>query len=222
MKYVQCLTKAILAGLAISFGGMLFLKVSIETSSTVLAAFLFSFGLILICNFDFNLYTGKICYLFDKKEEKYLERIINLVIILIGNLIGTLLFSFLMRVSSGSPSLFVLLERLMPIVEYKINIPWYKMIILGFFCGILVYLAVEGFKKIDNKFGKYVVLVLSIGGFIICGFEHSIANMFYYFLSGNYSSDVFLSILLCVLGNSIGGLFIPLINKINELGEKGE
>ena len=97
---------------------------------------------------------------------------------------------------------------------------WYIMIGLGFFCGILVYLAVEGFKKIDNNFGKYVVLILSIGGFIVCGFEHSIANMFYYFLNGSYSLNAILSILLCVLGNSIGGVFIPLINKLNSL--KGE
>ena len=94
-------------------------------------------------------------------------------------------------------------------------------LVLGFFCGILVYLAVEGFKKIDNNFGKYVVLVLSIGGFIVCGFEHSIANMFYYFLNGSYSLSALLSILLCVLGNSIGGVFIPLINKLDKL-DKGE
>lgn len=222
MKYVKCLLKAILAGFAISFGGMLFLKVSIATSSTVLAAFLFSFGLILICNFDFYLYTGKICYLFDKKEEKYFSRIVNLIIILIGNLLGTLFFSFLMRVTSTEPNLFILMEKVKAVVENKIDTPWYSMIGLGFFCGILVYLAVEGFKKIENNFGKYVVLILAIGGFIICGFEHSIANMFYYFLSGSYSLVAFGSLMLCVLGNTIGGLFIPLINKIIELGNKGE
>ena len=56
--------------------------------------------------------------------------------------------------------------------------------------------------------------MLAIGGFIVSGFEHSIANMFYYFFSSNYSLAAFLSLLLCVIGNSLGGLFIPLINKL--------
>ena len=58
--------------------------------------------------------------------------------------------------------------------------------------------------------------------FIVSGFEHSIANMFYYFLSGNYSVIAFVSLLLCVIGNSIGGLFIPLINKIINYNKKIE
>lgn len=219
MKYIKCLTKGILAGLAISFGGFLYLRVNYLTGTNVLGAFLFAFGLILICNFDFYLYTGKICYVFDKSEESFGSKIINLLIILIGNLLGALVFSFLMRVLTieSNKEMF---EALSNVVEKKINYSWYIMIGLGFFCGILVYLAVEGFKKIDNNFGKYVVLILSIGGFIVCGFEHSIANMFYYFLNGSYSLNAILSILLCVLGNSIGGVFIPLINKLNSL--KGE
>jgi formate/nitrite transporter FocA (FNT family) len=99
-------------------------------------------------------------------------------------------------------------------VEAKINYQWFEMIGLSFFCGMLVYIAVEGFKKIDNQFGKYVVLMLAIGGFIVSGFEHSIANMFYYFLSDNFSIMAILSLLLCVIGNSIGGLFIPSLKML--------
>ncbi len=213
MKYIKILLKGILAGLAISLGGWLNLRATSLSGSSVLGAFLFSFGLILICNFDFNLYTGKICYLFDKKEEKYLSRIIFLLLVLLGNLIGTLLVSLIIRLllESNNKELF---ETLAKNVNNKINYPWYTMIGLGFFCGILVYLAVEGFKKIENNFGKYVVLVLCIGGFIVMGFEHSIADMFYYFLAGEYGLMSILSLLLCVVGNTIGGLFIPLINKI--------
>ena len=106
------------------------------------------------------------------------------------------------------------METLTNSVNSKINYEWYQMIGLSFFCGMLVYIAVEGFKKIENNFGKYVVLMLAIGGFIVMGFEHSIANMFYYFFSGNYSLAAFLSLLLCVIGNSLGGLSISLINKL--------
>ena len=114
------------------------------------------------------------------------------------------------------------METLITSVTSKIDYQWYQMIGLSFFCGMLVYIAVEGFKKIENNFGKYVVLMLAIGGFIVSGFEHSIANMFYYFLSGNFSVIAFLSLLLCVIGNSIGGLFIPLINKVLNYNKKNK
>ena len=88
------------------------------------------------------------------------------------------------------------------------------MIGVSFFCGLLVYVAVEGFKNIQNNFGKYVVLVLAIGGFILAGFEHSIANMFYFCLNSSFGLDAFLFLILCVIGNSIGGVFIPLLKKL--------
>lgn len=223
MSFIKTLLKGFLAGIAISFGGWLCLKTNIVSENNVLGSFLFAFGLILICNFDFYLYTGKVCYLFDKKEEKYSKRIIDLLIILGGNLLGTLFFSSLLRfVLQDNDTNNLLMTNLISSVTGKINYSWYQMIGLSFFCGALVYIAVEGFKKIDNMFGKYVVLFLAIGGFIISGFEHSIANMFYYFLSGNYGINALLSLLLCVIGNSLGGLFIPLINKIINYNKKNE
>ena len=215
MKHIETLLKGVLAGIAISFGGFLCIRTNAMASSSILGSFLFSFGLILICNFNFNLYTGKVCYLFDNKEKSLIKRILDLLIMLGGNLIGTLFFANVLKlVMADNATNTKLMDTLINSVNSKINYEWYQMIGLSFFCGMLVYIAVEGFKKIDNMFGKYVVLMLAIGGFIVSGFEHSIANMFYYFLSGSYSIIAFWSLLLCVIGNSIGGLFIPLINKI--------
>lgn len=218
-KYINALIRGILAGIAISFGGYLCLRTNAVTNNTILGSFLFSFGLILICNFNFNLYTGKVCYLFESNEHaadyKLTTKILCLAIILLGNLIGTLFFANVLRLVIADNAINLkVMETLSSSVNNKINYKWYQMIGLSFFCGILVYIAVEGFKKIENNFGKYVVLILAIGGFIIMGFEHSIANMFYYFLSGNYTLVAFISLLLCVVGNSVGGLFIPLLNKL--------
>jgi len=221
MEHIKTLLKGVLAGIAISFGGFLCIRTNAIVSNNILGSFLFSFGLILICNFGFNLYTGKVCYLFDNKEKSLIKRILDLLIILGGNLIGTLFFANVLRlIIVDNDTNNKLINNLNDSVLSKINYEWYQMIGLSFFCGMLVYIAVEGFKKIDNMFGKYVVLMLAIGGFIVSGFEHSIANMFYYFLSGSYSGIAFLSLLLCVIGNSIGGLFIPLINKIINYNKK--
>lgn len=223
MDHIKTLLKGVLAGIAISFGGFLCIRTNAIATNTILGSFLFSFGLILICNFNFNLYTGKVCYLFDNKEKSLIQRILDLLIMLGGNLIGTLFFANVLRLVMADNSINnKLMETLINSVNSKINYEWYQMIGLSFFCGMLVYIAVEGFKKIENNFGKYVVLMLAIGGFIVSGFEHSIANMFYYFLSGNYSVIAFVSLLLCVIGNSIGGLFIPLINKIINYSKKIE
>jgi len=223
MEHIKTLLKGVLAGIAISFGGFLCIRTNAIVSNNILGSFLFSFGLILICNFGFNLYTGKVCYLFDNKEKSLIKRILDLLIILGGNLIGTLFFANVLRlIIVDNDTNNKLINNLNDSVLSKINYEWYQMIGLSFFCGMLVYIAVEGFKKIDNMFGKYVVLMLAIGGFIVSGFEHSIANMFYYFLSGSYSLIAFWSLLLCVIGNSIGGLFIPLINKIINYNKKTE
>jgi formate/nitrite transporter FocA (FNT family) len=113
-----------------------------------------------------------------------------------------------------------LFKNLRNTVAGKINTVWYSTLILSAFCGMLVYIAVEGFKVIEHHIGKYLVLILAIAGFIICGFEHSIANMFYYFLAGNFSVEAFISILLIVIGNSIGGLFIPSLKMLMKKIEK--
>lgn len=223
MEHIKTLLKGVLAGIAISFGGFLCIRTNAIASNTILGSFLFSFGLILICNFNFNLYTGKVCYLFDNKDKSLIKRILDLLIMLGGNLIGTLFFANVLRLVMADNAINnKLMETLINSVNSKIDYELYQMIGLSFFCGMLVYIAVEGFKKIENNFGKYVVLMLAIGGFIVSGFEHSIANMFYYFLSGNYSFIAFVSLLLCVIGNSIGGLFIPLINKIINYNKKIE
>ena len=232
MKYVSVLIKGILAGICISIGGFLCLKVNIAASSKVLGAFLFPIGLILICNFGYFLYTGKICYLFENKEQSYKEKIFSLLTGLFGNLVGCLVVALLLRTInhsfiaeastgqafySNNAQLFISLKST---VNTKLNYDWYQMIILSAFCGMLVYIAVEGFKTIEHHFGKYLVLILSIAGFIICGFEHSVANMFYYFLDGSFSGAVWLSLIHCVIGNSIGGLFIPSLKMLIKKIEK--
>jgi formate/nitrite transporter FocA (FNT family) len=96
-------------------------------------------------------------------------------------------------------------------VSHKLDSVWYLKGIKSFFCGMLVYLAVEGFNKIENNFGKYVVLVLCIAGFIFAGFEHCVANMFYFSIAGSWNVQTLVITLVVALGNSVGGMLIPFI-----------
>ena len=99
-------------------------------------------------------------------------------------------------------------------VDIKLDYAWWKLIILGIFCGMFIYFAVEGFAKVNNKIGKYIILMLCVAGFIICGFEHCVADMFYFALAGVYTGKSLIAILFIIIGNSIGGLFVPLIRRV--------
>ncbi|MBQ8293055.1 MAG: formate/nitrite transporter family protein [Bacilli bacterium] len=207
---IKTLIKGILAGIAISLGGWLCLRANAVMDNNFVGSFIFAAGLILIVNFDFYLYTGRICYLFDNQDKK---NWLHLLLGLLGNLIGCIIMGLFMRVcfKDSLDSLFASLEGM---INGKLNATWYVTAIKSFLCGMLVYLAVEGFKKIENNFGKYVVLVICIGGFVFAGYEHCVANMFYYALGNSYDFTTLITLLLCVLFNSVGGLFIPSLNII--------
>lgn len=210
--------KGILAGIAISLGSWLNLRANAMFDNTLIGSLLFTIGLILICNFDFFLYTGKVCYLYeDHKKENFLRLLLGLI----GNAVGCLIMGLLLRAAfiEDSMALFTSLDSM---VAHKIDSVWYLKGIKSFFCGMLVLLAVDGFKRIENNFGKYVVLVLCISGFIFAGFEHCVANMFYFALAKSFTLQTLGSLLLCILFNSLGGLFIPTINWLIKKTSKAE
>lgn len=206
---INVFVRGILAGIAIGLGGWLYLKTREISGNLILSAFLFSLGLILICNFGFFLYTGRICYLFKKDNLKQNPPyVLQLFVGLIGNYLGALVMGTIFKTFNKVPTF------VYQMIETKVSYEWWKTIVLAMFCGMLIYFAVEGFSKIENNLGKYVVLVLCVGGFIICGFEHCIANMFYLSIDNTFTMNSVLSIMYVIIGNSIGGLIVPVCNSL--------
>lgn len=191
------LIKAILAGILIGMGGTVYLS-----NPGPLGAFLFALGLFVICTRGYNLFTGKVGYSLDKSIAK------NLPVIWIGNFIGTLLVALAIKYSCPHLST----EGL---VAGKIASPYFVMFIKGIFCGILMFLAVDTYKNHkDNVFGLFGI-VIPVAVFILCGFNHCIADMFYISMH-KWSVDAVIYILIVTLGNSVGGLLLPLLEKIKE------
>mgnify|MGYP002869408121 FL=1 len=90
MKYLKAFVLSIFAGLAIGLGSLVYTVVSAYFTSRggmMFASALFSIGLILVCVFSLQLYTGKIGMVFDDKN-KIGENLVNLPIILFGNAVG--------------------------------------------------------------------------------------------------------------------------------------
>jgi len=65
MSYLKAFVSAILAGISIGFGGLVFLSVD----NKVIGAALFTIGLFCICTFGFNLFTGKVCYAMQNSKD---------------------------------------------------------------------------------------------------------------------------------------------------------
>lgn len=92
-----------------------------------------------------------------------------------------------------------------------------SILLLSCFCGILMYIAVNNYKKHSTSIGKYMGIFICVMVFILCGFEHSVANMFYFSIARMLSWDTLLYLLIMVIGNSIGAIIISLYdNKINK------
>jgi len=208
MKYnIEILIKSILAGIMIGIGGTIYLSLD----NKIVGSILFAVGLFIIVVYSFNLYTGKIGYLINNFNKKYIR---ELIITLIGNFIGTFFVGFVLRYTRIYTSIS---DKAKGLVDIKLNDTLISILILSFFCGILMYLAVNTYKEVKD-IGKYLAVFLGVIVFILCGFEHCIANMYYFSVSSTWSLNTLLYLLVMILGNSLGGILIPLCNKVIKKG----
>lgn len=208
MKYnIEILIKSILAGIMIGIGGTIYLSLD----NKIVGSILFAIGLFIIVVYSFNLYTGKVGYLINNFNKKYIR---ELIITLIGNFIGTFFVGFILRYTRIYN---MISEKAKTLADIKLNDTLISILILSFFCGILMYLAVNTYKEVKD-IGKYLAVFLGVIVFILCGFEHCIANMYYFSVSSTWSLNTLLYLLVMILGNSLGGILIPLCNKVIKKG----
>lgn len=192
----KTILKSFLAGFMISIGCIIYTM----CTSKLLGSFLFSFGLFTIVHQNLNLYTGKIGYLVDNFNITYIK---ELLLTLIGNIIGTLFTATIIRCTRLDLNTFI-----SNIVEIKTTDTLLSIFILSFFCGIMMFLGVEIFKKCESYLSKILGVIFAVMVFILAGFEHCVANMFYFFFVENYN---FSYLLIMILGNSLGSIFFAYI-----------
>lgn len=201
MKILKTLVSAILAGLCIGFGGIVFLSIE----NKIIGSLFFTVGLFSVCSFKLHLFTGKVCYVFENGLRYALE----LPVILIGNLIGTGIAAVavsLTRINGIS-------ERAAALCETKVNDSLLSLYILGILCNIFIYIAVDGFNNAPHEIGKYLSLFFGVTVFILSGFEHCVADMFYFSVSHTWGARAIISIVVITAGNSVGGIIFPLCRK---------
>ena len=183
------------AGICICLGGAVFLAVE----NRVVGAVLFSVALLSICLKGYALFTGKVGFL---PEDHGREAVETLLLALLGNAVATVLGGWLIR--AALPDLG---ERAFFLCIGKLAQPWWGTLVRGGFCGILMYLAVSTWRDSKTPLG----ILFCIPVFILSGFEHSIADIFYFAASGLVSLRAFLFLWLVILGNALGAVILPLL-----------
>lgn len=188
----------VLAGAMVSVGG----AVLLSCDNRYMGALLFCIALLSICYFGFNLFTGKVGFLFADHSGPALK---TAFWGLLGNALGTLLCGLLIALALpqlGEAAIAACEKRLL-------QLPL-QTLLRGFFCGVLMYTAVWIYREKKTPLG----ILFCIPVFILAGFEHSIADMFYFALAGSFRLRSLVFILLVVLGNSLGGMFIPAVQAL--------
>ena len=195
--------RAILAGFMIGAGGTLFLSVE----NRYMGSFLFGIGLFTILVFKLSLFTGKVGYAVQQKPA-YL---VDLAIIWAGNLIGTVGVGLMMLQTRSAAAL---TEKAAAICNTKLDDGLVSIFVLSIFCGVMMFLAADNFKKAENAMQKNIGIFLPVMVFILCGFEHCVANMFYFTVAQAWSEKAVVYLLVMSLGNSVGAFIFPLCEKV--------
>ena len=189
--YAKVLVRAILAGMMIGIGGCVYLGCEVKW----VGAILFAVGLFTIFSFRLDLYTGKVGYVFDN-DRSYIP---YLVVVIIGNFIGCLILGLMMPLDSASA-----------LAQGKLdNYDFLRVLFKGVLCGMLMFIAADCYKNTKSFIATFVCVPV----FILAGFEHSIADMFYFCSAGCFSVGSLIFILTVLVGNAIGGFLIPVCRK---------
>ena len=162
---------------------------------------LFTVALLTICKMKMYLFTGKIGFIAEsfKKVDA-----LHLVTGLLGNYVAATLFGLMIKYAVPTSA-----EKALSICEKKLTQAPLQTFILGIFCGALMYIAVKIYKENSISGIIYCVPV-----FILAGFEHSIADMFYFAAGGLFNAKYVLFLVLVILGNTVGGVIVPLFKRL--------
>lgn len=186
--------KGVLGGICIGIGGAAYLSIG----NPIVGSLIFSIGLLLICINGFKLFTGSVPYVHLETRS-----IVNVLVILAGNIVGAWFIGLIFYMSKPE-----LMDKTAAICLRKIDEGW-RIIPLAFMCNVLIFFAVDLFtRQTLNHFVRVFTLVLCIMTFILSGYEHCIANVFYFSAVQLFDAKVFAYLLLNVIFNAVGGICI--------------
>ncbi len=181
---------ALLAGAFISLGA-LFYTVTVTTGNDVAASFgllrlagglTFSLGLVLVVVGGAELFTGNnlIAMAWAVGCVRTSQVVKNWLWVYIGNFLGAVgtaalvLLAGVQTLGGGAVG-----ETMVQIARNKIALDPVSAVARGILCNVLVCLAVWLCMGARSVTDKILAILLPISAFVACGFEHSVANMYF-------------------------------------------
>ena len=217
----KTLVLGIMAGMFISLGGMIAISASCHKTgveSAIIKGLVFPMGLILVVLCGSELFTGN-CLLFApflSKDITAKGMLKNLLFTYLGNIIGSVAVALLV-VYSGSLNQ-AAVDMTVSIANAKSAMNFGEVVIRGILCNILVCIAVWASMAGKTPASKILGLYLPIFAFVVLGYEHCVANMYYFsagiFASAKYGIESTMTVtgvlvnnmLPATIGNMIGGM----------------
>ena len=189
---------AFLAGALIAMGCGIYTL----SGGGVVGALLFCLGLLTICHFKLDLFTGKVGFMLIEDKIQWGK----LLIILIGNLVGAVFMGTFLGYTDIN-----LMAAAATLINSKLEI-WPRVLGSSFITGILMYLAVALYKD-----QKPIGIFLCVPAFLLSGFDHCIALAGYIAMGAAYSWFALGFLTLAIIGNTAGSSFIStILNYIKE------
>jgi formate/nitrite transporter len=183
----RTLVLSLLAGFYIAFGAQLSTVVTQDAAqfagigvARLLGGSVFSVGLMLVVVCGAELFTGNslLTGAALHGEIPWSKVAENWLLVLVGNLAGSLFFAWLMFETRlwEAPSL---ADNAIRIAAAKCRLPFGAALVRGILCNWLVCLAVMMATAARDIPGKLLACYVPIMTFVASGFEHSIANMYF-------------------------------------------
>jgi formate/nitrite transporter FocA (FNT family) len=216
---VFCLM-AISSGMIIGIGGASSLLANslFGVAGKLIGACMFSLGIYAIVVFEMRLFTGMIADIPTLGVKNFWQ----LPVCFIFNVIGVAVSSFFVYYSYIGETV---VSQAIHLISGKLHAEnwWIQAFCSSVLCGALISISVKAnkyapLKNVSSTLGVIFPIVV----FAFCGFDHSVANMMYFFYLGECSWQVFGYVVLNFFGNIVGGVFLPTITLLKERVKRQE
>lgn len=182
----KMLLLGIMAGMSVGLGAsgcsVVMHSVTNVGIARLLGSLVFPIGLMIIIIVGGEMFTGNSMMIMGVLDRKYkvTQMVKVLLTVYLSNFIGAFVMAYLVSASGQLQYSDGLLGAYMIRVAIsKSQIPFYNAFISGILCNVLVCAAVLMAAAANDIAGKIVACFFPIMVFVICGFVHCVANMFF-------------------------------------------
>lgn len=211
----KTLILALLSGMFIAVGAYAssIAAYSFESSSAakIASAVAFPIGLVLIIIIGTDLFTGNTLMLVPMYDKRVTANTVvkNLTMVFLGNLVGAVLISLLVYLTGVFNTNEHLIDYALKVASNKTSLSPVNVLFSGIGCNLLVCGTIWMSIAAKDIIGKSFISFFGIFVFVITGFEHCVANMYYLSISLFIKADPNILALSTLAQDKIDKITIP-------------